>query len=318
MKQQLLEPVETRRAGDNAPERLSVVIVTYNSESVLSGLLDSLPAGLAGAGDHEVIVVDNQSRDGSAELAEGHSVGPRVIRMGSNAGYAAAINAAASVAGPDAHLLILNPDLRLLAGSVKPLLDHARTPSIGIVLPRNLREDGTVDPTIRREPTISTAWCDGILGGKLAARLGLGEMVAGSRSYDHPGRVAWATASALLITPRARRAVGRWDESYFLYSEEVDYQRRVRQAGFDIVFVPQSEVMHIGGEYRANPRLYALLTTNRIRYFRRHHGLLATMLFRLGVAAGEALRSGRGPAHRRALACALAPLRPALYFRAET
>lgn len=317
MRQRLLEPVHSHPERDETFERLCVVIVTYDSASVIRELLDSLPSGLKGIRDYEVIIVDNESRDRSAEVAAAHVVRPRVIRMGRNAGYAAAINAAASTVGPDVHLLILNPDVRLLEGAVKPLLDHARATSVGIALPRNFREDGTVDPTIRREPTISTAWCDGILGGKLAARLKLGEMVVGGQSYDRLARVQWATASALLVTPRARRAVGKWDESYFLYSEEVDYQRRVRQAGLEIVFVPHSRVMHIGGEYRANPRLYALLTTNRIRYFRRHHDFLSTLLFRLGIAAGEALRSWRGPAHRWALACALLPLRPALYFRTE-
>ncbi len=73
----------------------------------------------------------------------------------------------------------------------------------------------------------------------------------------------------------------------------------------------------MGGEYRVNPRLYALLTSNRIRYFRRNHNVLATMMFRLGIAAGEALRSWRGPVHRRALACALLPLKPAYSFRSK-
>ena len=93
---------------------LSIIIVTYNSATVLSGLLDSLPAGLAGIKQFEIIVVDNDSADNSVDIALTHAVRPRVIRMGRNAGYAAAINAGAATAHPDADLLILNPDVRLL------------------------------------------------------------------------------------------------------------------------------------------------------------------------------------------------------------
>lgn len=298
-----------------ATETVSVVIVSYNSARVLPGLLDSICGGMEGVDSFDVIVADNRSKDGSAELAENHRLAPRVIRMGSNAGYAAAINAAASIADRDAFLLVLNPDTRLSTGCVRPLLDHARQGSTGVALPRNLRDDGSLDPTLRREPSLLTAWSDALLGGRLASRLGLGEVVAEADGYDRARKAEWATGSALLITPAARAAVGFWDETYFLYSEEVDYQRRIRKAGLDIVFVPQSVVTHVGGEYRANARLYSLLTSNRIRYFARNHGPVATLLFRAGVAAGEAVRVLRGAPNRAALVCALMPLKPAYSFR---
>src|SRR5262245_50236392 len=100
-----------------AARGLSIAIVTYNSASVLSGLLDSLPAGLEGVKQFETIVVDNDSADNSVDIALGHSIRPRVIRMGRNAGYAAAINAAAATVRPQSNLLILNHDIRLLPGA---------------------------------------------------------------------------------------------------------------------------------------------------------------------------------------------------------
>lgn len=298
-------------------ESVCLIIVTYNSASVLPGLLASIPQGMAGVDTFEVIVADNKSQDGSDTLAATHPLKPRVIRMGSNAGYAAAINAAVTLVDPNAYLLILNPDIRLGDGCVKSLLRTARQSTVGVAIPCNLRESGEIDPTIRREPSVSTVWCEAILGGAFAARLGLGEVVARPNDYNAVRSVEWATGSALLVSPTARNAVGPWDESFFLYSEEVDYQRRVREAGFDIVFVPQSRVTHVGGEYQVNPRLYALLTTNRIRYFRRNHGALATLLFRMGIAIGELVRAFRGAPNRAALACALTPLRPALSFRRD-
>lgn len=307
----------TGSVPEGPPRPLSVIIVTFNSGAVLLALLDSLPAGLRGIPGFEVVVVDNDSRDGSAELAEAHPIGPRVIRMGRNAGYAAAINAAAATAPSDADLLILNPDIRLYPGSVRPLVKHASAPSVGIAVPLNFREDGTVDPTLRREPSILTAWAEAVLGGKLAGRLGWGEIVGQADRYDRLGSIEWATGSALLVSAQARRAVGDWDESFFLYSEEVDYQRRVRETGLDIVYEPRSQVMHAGGESGTNPRLFALLTANRIRYYSRHHGALSTSLFRLGIAVGEALRSWRGSVHRAALRGALSPSRPVRDFLAK-
>ncbi len=304
--------------GADATATVSVVIVTYNSASALPALLGSLPAGLNGVDRFEVIIVDNDSRDGSAELAEAHPLRPKVIRMGRNAGYAAAINAGASTVNPKSHLLVLNPDLRLYPDAVRPLLDHLVARSVGIVVPVNYREDGTLDPTLRREPSMLTAWAEAILGGTLAARLGWGEVVGEPSRYDQSGTIEWATGSALLISARARRIVGEWDESFFLYSEEVDYQRRAREAGFDIVYEPRSKVMHASGGSGASPRLYALLTANRIRYYGRHHGALSTAMFRLGVAAGQAARFWRGSPHRAALFSALTPLRPVSEFQANT
>jgi N-acetylglucosaminyl-diphospho-decaprenol L-rhamnosyltransferase len=293
---------------------LAVIIVAFNSASALPPLLDSLPAGLKGVERFEVIIVDNESQDGSAEIAEAHFLRPSVIRMGRNAGYAAAINAAAATVQPDCHLLILNPDLRLYPGAARLLMEHAATPSTGVAVPLNYNEDGNIDPTLRREPSVLTAWADALLGGPLAGRMGLGEVISGAERYGRRGSVEWATGSALLVSARARSIVGEWDETFFLYSEEVDYLRRVREAGFEVIYEPLSHVMHESGGSGRNAMLYALMTANRIRYFGRHHGVVSTALFRLGIVVGQAMRCWRGSWHRAALSCALKPLRPASDF----
>ncbi|MDQ0559940.1 GT2 family glycosyltransferase [Rhizobium mesoamericanum] len=301
---------ERRRASDakNAPSGLSIIIVTFNSAVALPQLLDSLPGGLKGVDHFGVVIVDNDSQDGSADLAEAHPISPTVIRMGRNAGYAAAINAAARTVDPDQHLLILNPDLRLYPGAVGPLMEEAATPSTGVVVPMNHTEDGKIDLTLRREPSILTAWADALLGGSLAAWMGLGEVISAYDRYRRRGPVEWATGSALLVSARARQIVGRWDESFFLYSEEVDYLRRVRDAGFDVIYEPLSQVMHTKGGSGRSARLFALMTANRIRYYQRRHGVLPTAIFRLAIVLGQVIRCWRGPWHRAALFGALRPL----------
>jgi GT2 family glycosyltransferase len=285
---------------------LAVVIVTYNSADVLQGLLDSIPCGCAGVPRFEVIVVDNQSCDASVRIARAHPVGPTLIIMGRNAGYAAAINAAAAQAGPDADLLVLNPDIRLSSGAVAALYRELRNPGVGVAAPRIVAEDGRTARSLRREPSLATIWSDALLGGRLASRLGLGEVVHAPCLYARGGPVEWATGAALLISAEARRRAGGWDESFFLYSEEVDYLRRVRQSGLAVHYVPQATVLHIGGAYEESSYLSGLMTANRIRDYGRRHGHVASGLFRLAAVVGEALRLGGGPVRRATLRAALA------------
>ena len=232
---------------------LSIVIVSYNSAPVLPGLLNSLSAGLEGIKKFEIIVADNDSADNSVDIALAHAIRPKVIRMGRNAGYAAGINAAAATVRKDANLLILNPDVRLLPGAARMLVERLADSSVGVAVPKILAEDGTIAWSLRREPSIVTAWTDAILGGTLAARIGTGEMIGDPALYDQDGLIEWADGSMLAVAARARGVVGDWDESFFLYSEEVDYMRRVRECGLSVAYVPQAQAVHIGGESMKTP-----------------------------------------------------------------
>jgi len=307
--------VQTRDASRMPPAaanlELSIIIVTYNSASALPELLDSLPAGLERIKAFETIVVDNNSADNSVDIALAHSTHPRVIRMGRNAGYAAAINAGAATVPPSANLLILNPDVRLLPGTARLLVDRLMDLSVGVAVPRLLDEDGVTQWSLRREPSLITTWTDAVLGGTLAGRIGTGETINDPGIYDRGGLIDWASGAALAVAARARGVVGDWEESFFLYMEEVEYLRRVRECGFSVVYVPEAKAVHLGGEYREDPHLAALLSANRIRYHRRYHGLLSTALFRLSIIVGAGIRIiGGPPAHRASVRVALSRGKP--------
>jgi len=293
---------------------LGVVIVSYNSADVLPGLLDSLGGGLAGVANFRVIVVDNQSRDQSVSVAEAHPIGATVVRASSNGGYSAGINRAAELLPPDADMLILNPDIRLMSGSIAQLVLRARDERVGIAVPMIRNDDGTLAPSLRHEPTLAATWWHAALGPNLASRLGLGEIIADPSQYLFPSKIEWATGAILLVAARARRKIGQWDESFFLYSEEVDYQRQVRDAGLEIAYVPGAKVFHAGGAYQQSVALTSVMTSNKIRYFARYHGPLATTLFRGALAAFGLLRAWRSSAHRSVLKVALSPLRPPRHY----
>jgi N-acetylglucosaminyl-diphospho-decaprenol L-rhamnosyltransferase len=296
---------ETTEAAEALGLRpMALIVVAYNSADVLPGLLDSLPAALEGMHSAQIIVVDNDSSDASVALARGHRTGPTVIEAGRNGGYSAGVNLAAASA-PNMDLLILNPDIRLHKGAVRQISDALRPPNAGLVAPKMFHEDGTLTFSIRREPSVLSAWAESLIGGNLASRLGLGEIVRDRHLYTRGGSIDWATGAMVGIAARCRERVGPWDESFFLYSEEVDYCRRVRASGLSVSYLPDAAGTHIGGDYHQSAWLSSLMTTNRIRYHSRHHGGVSTAAFRLGVAVGAAMRCISGPGQRAALRASL-------------
>ena len=221
----------------------AVVVVTYNSVRDISALLDSLPAAAAGL-RIRTIVVDNGSTDGTVELVRSR---PDVtcVEAGANLGYAGGINMGRSYGGERSALLVLNPDAAFEAGALRAMFAALENPAVGIVVPMLLDADGRRLPSLRREPTLMRAIGDGLLGGRASQRPGwLSEMVWDEEAYGYRHPVEWATGAALLISDACDRAVGCWDERFFLYSEETDYFARARAAGYRVDYLPSARAAH--------------------------------------------------------------------------
>ncbi|WP_336209645.1 glycosyltransferase family 2 protein [Nonomuraea sp. LPB2021202275-12-8] len=291
--------------------RVAVVIVTYNSADVLEGCLASLTAGAGEVQLADVVVADNASKDDSTAIADRADLPVKVVQLGRNAGYAAAVNAGIAALDLDDvdGVYVLNPDCRLRPGAIAPLLACLREPGRGIAVPYMVNPDGSLQPSLRRMPTVGRAVVEAVIGGERAGRLGtLGELVTDPRDYARPGAFAWATGAAMLISPRVVREVGAWDESFLLYSEETDYCLRAADLGWSTWYEPASVIEHIGGDSGVNPMLAALLVVNKVRLYRRRHGRLSGLAYYLAVLAGEALRALAGRRTSRASVTAL--LRP--------
>lgn len=286
---------------------LTVVVVTYDSAPLLPALFASLDEGLAGVDRAEVVVVDNASSDGSADVARRLAPAATVIDAGGNAGYAAAINLGVRSRRLRGAVLVLNPDVRLTPGTARALLRALDDPTVGIAAPRIEDEDGAVQLSLRRAPTVARALGEAVLGGTRAGRSAcFGEVVADRRAYQSGTDAEWATGAALAIAPRCLDAVGEWDESFFLYSEETDYALRARDAGLRLRYVPGAVVTHIGGDAHRSPALWALLARNRVRLYGKRHGAAETAAFRAAVVLNELVRS-RHATHRAALRALLSP-----------
>ncbi len=290
-----------------ADRELTVVVVTHQSAAVLGECLSALPAALGGAPPAEVVVVDNASTDGTVDLARRSDVVTEVLSTGSNAGYGAGVNAG-EARRPGTDLLVLNPDVRLAPGSVAALYRTLARPGTGIAVPVVRDGDGVLAQSLRRAPTLRRTLGEAVLGARAGRRAAWGEVVQDLAAYRTETRADWATGAVWLVSRECRAAVGRWDESFFLYSEETDYALRAADAGFDLRLSPDAEAVHLGGESRTSPRLWALLTTNKAALLRRRTGRLPAAAATAVLAAGEAARGLRGDRVRAAGAAAL--LRP--------
>lgn len=286
--------------ADGSSARVTVLIVTYNSADRIVPLLEDLTHQVGGP-PARVVVVDNCSSDetrrvvreaGTAELVEAET----------NLGYAGAINLGLRQVAQGEAVLVLNPDLRLAVDTLSSLWRRMTAEKAGAVVPAVLDERGQLYPSLRSEPTLLRDLGDALLGSRLSARPPwLTETDFNDESYQWAHTVDWATGAALLVSPDAVAAVGDWREDFFLYSEETDYLRRLREAGFTVWFEPQALVTHAGEASGTSPELDALRAVNRVRYAELHHGAAHARAARLIVILSALVRARRAEGHRRAL-----------------
>lgn len=295
-------------------ELVAVVVVTYNSVLLVPELIESLERGL-GTVDYQLVVADNASADGTVAKVRQLAPSALIVELGRNAGYAAGINAAVSVAGPHTAVLVLNPDVRLAPACVPVLLEALRKPGTGIAVPCLRDAQARLIESMRREPTVLRAFGEAVLG---ARRAGLhprfGEVVSDPRLYDSEALTDWAEGSTQLISKDCWDSCGPWDESFFLYSEETEFDLRARDAGFATRYVPSAQATHLEGDSGRSPGLWTLLVVNRVKLFRRRNGLVRTVPFWIATLVRESRRAIVGRSIGRAGVTAL--LTPRLFREA--
>jgi GT2 family glycosyltransferase len=284
---------------------VAVIAVTWNSATVLPGFLAALTDGMAGL-DWRLVVADNDSADDTVEVLRKLAPDATVVQTGRNAGYAAGVNAALAAVNEYDAVLICNPDIRMRQGCAKRLVDGLGD-GVGIAVPL-LYEYGRDAPlhSLRRESTVLRALGEAVIGNRRAGRFPrLSELVTDPSAYEQPTRADWATGALMAMSANCLAACGPWDESFFLYSEETEYCLRARDLGYATQLEPTAEAVHLGGDSRVSPRLWTLLTLNRVRLYGRRHGPVATLCFRGAVFLREASRAALGRKASRAAATAL-------------
>ena len=226
---------------------VSAILVNYNAGSELANALESIKADCSQT-SWESVVVDNASTDGSADVV---ATFPKstLIRNAANVGFGRGINQAVAVSRAPL-LLFINPDCRLVPGAIAALRFVLEAePSCAIVGPRILDPDGSVQGSARGDPDMLT----GLFGRTGALRVLLPFLPVARRNVvveeavragDASVVVDWVSGACMLVRRDAFLAAGGFDERFFLYWEDADLCRRLRNLGFDIRYVPGATAVH--------------------------------------------------------------------------
>ena len=299
---------------------LSVIVVTYNSRDLTLACVVSVVAEQQAMASHflqtELIVVDNGSIDGTADVVREAAPQARVLVQGTNLGFAGGNNVGLAAAG-GRYLLLLNSDAELRPGALAALLAFMDAhPDAGACGPMLVNPDGSLQPTGRDLPTPGTLFLDMTKLYRLWKR---DLYTQRGRDYSQVAAVGELSAAAFLVRRSVYEQVGGLDTGFFFYYEDVDWCKRIGDAGYRIYYVPTAQVMHHWqGTSRSVSTLVYRAGQDSLRYyFRKHHGPLAGVAVQAMLAGKEAAlllastlhRKQAGVLlHRQMLRRALAPL----------
>jgi N-acetylglucosaminyl-diphospho-decaprenol L-rhamnosyltransferase len=264
---------------------LSYCVVNTNGRELLLACLEAIerdrPAGI----DSEVLVLDNASDDGSAEAVRGRGGDARLIELDLRAGKAENDSRLLQEARGD-YCLLLNEDTELRPGASERLLDFLEAgPRAAVAGARLVSTDGGPQACAWRLPGVGTA---------LAGALFLHRLFTVESNGEETREVGWVQSSAMLVRRVAAEQVGWLDPEFFVYSDETDFCKRLRDAGWEVLFVPTATAVHrdqMATDEAGAERRVVEYHRNRDRYLRKHKGGLTAFLLRPLLALPYLLRT---------------------------
>ncbi len=272
---------------------VAIIIVSYNSEDHIGDCLESVFAQCKEV-KQQVIVVDNDSKDGTVELIRSRFPQVELILPGKNLGFAKGVNLGAIHATAE-FVLLLNPDTEILNHAVDEVVNFARNnPGHGLYGGRTLQPDGSLEP--------SSCWGQPTLYSMALFAFGLTTLFPKNRWLDPESLGNWQRDSVrevgvitgcFLLAPKATwEELGGLDESYFMYGEDVDLAMRARKAGYRPVICPTAELVHEGGKSSETPvHKTLLLYRGKASLVRSHWKGLSQRLGLFLLLAGTGLRA---------------------------
>jgi len=294
-------PVPHQNPARQCAVDLSIVIVSYNTRDLLDACLGSV---LQDMGEEvqeaqdtpprlEVIVVDNGSSDGSVEMVRSSYPHVRLLEMGRNTGFARGSNEGIRVS-TGRYIMLLNSDTvvqrHALSHIITFLDEHPEWAAAG---PRLLNRDGTVQLSCFAFPTVWDIICESLWLMQIFPHFAVFNHL-GLGGFDHATtrEVDWVSGACLVVRRSVVERVGLLDEGYFMYGEELDWCRRIKQAGLRIVFFPGAEVVHYGrsSSESMRVRIGRLAMSGRLCYFEKYHGARAVCAVRVMTVVGLLLR----------------------------
>lgn len=257
----------------NCPPALSIILVNWNTREFLALCLASLEdvAEADDLGKLEVFVVDNASQDGSVEMLRERFSWVRLIINRENVGFARANNQAI-VRSQGEHILLLNTDTEVYPGALKALINYMYAHErVGAVGPMLLNPDGSLQPSAQPMLTPEREFWR-LLFLDRAARKATYAMEKWDSRIPH--QVEILKGACLLLRREALKEVGLLDESYFMYTEEVDLCYRLAKAGWQLWWVPEARIIHFGGasSRQVAEEMYLELYRSKTLFYRKFGG----------------------------------------------
>ena len=269
---------------------LAIIVVSTNEAHWLRPCLRTVFDQL-GDISADVVVVDNDSRDGTADLVAAEFPGARVV-WSANHGFCHANNRAIMTCDAR-YVLLLNPDTEIVAGSLAELVRmmDAR-PTVGLAGVRQVTGEGELVHTIRLFPNALNALGDALSAERLPRRpRRLGERVMDPAAYERETECDWTTGAFMLVRREAIESAGLLDERFFMYSDEADFCRRIKTAGWDVRHLPAMTIVHHAFKDGVKPTVDVLSAHSRMKYARKHFSPGHRAAFGAAVMLRHALRS---------------------------
>lgn len=256
---------------------LSIIIVSWRVKELLKQGLSSIFAQNFDF-SYEVIVIDNDSGDGTVEMVENDFPQVQLVKSQLNLGFARANNLGLKRAVGQ-YLLLLNPDTRLLDNSFNQAIKLMKDrPAVGILGAKLLNPDFSLQPSVRRFPRLIDH-C--LMMFKLHHLFSLKYYLALDFNYQQEQAVHQVMGAFFLIARPVLEKIGWLDENYYLWFEEVDYCQRAKGAGFSVIYYPLAKIIHYGG--RSFAQVWGLknqwrFSFSRLRYVKKYHSLFSYFL----------------------------------------
>lgn len=261
--------------------QLSIIIVSWNVRELLRACLAAIEPGRDTLA-LEVIVVDGGSADGSPEMVREAFPWVHLVARPDNVGFPKGNNIGLEMAS-GRYILLLNPDTVVLGQALQTMVAYLEAnPAVGALGGQLLNPDGSVQSSRRRFPTLLTAFFESTWLQPLAPR----RLLEGYYLLDRPdnaiSQVDWVVGACLLVRAEIVEQIGGLDEGYFMYSEELDWCKRIKAAGWQIVYLPTAQIIHHYGKSseQAVTSRHINFQRAKLRYFWKYHGRPAANLLR--------------------------------------
>jgi len=272
---------------------LSIIIVSWRVKDLLKDCLNSIYNKTENL-DYEVFVVDNDSKDGTEEMIKQQFPKVNLIVNENNIGFAKANNQAIKISKGD-YILLLNPDTKLVDNSIKKAYESMRINNqIGIIGCRMYNPDNTNQPSVRKFPTFFAMFLIMLkLHHLILNTKTMNDYLEKDFDYEKSQEVDQVMGAFFMINRKVIDSIGLLDQHYFIWFEEVDYCRRVKNSGFKIIYLSDCKIIHHYGQsfkQVLNVRKQEIFNRSLLYYFKKHHpfyqylGLLLIYPFSLILA----------------------------------